>query len=92
MDYIYYVPKTSAAPSTLPACTATPSAPKTLYWPQMDLFYVNTGSGWTAVAQFTSKSVYQTLSATTKTAVLTTLQGSNDLLHKRYNDVVQRGA
>jgi hypothetical protein len=92
MDYIYYVPKTSAAPSTLPACTATPSAPKTLYWPAMDLFYVNAGSGWVATAQLTSKSVYQTLSATTKTAVMTSLQNSSDTLHKRYNDIVQRGA
>lgn len=65
MDYIIYADKVHS--TALPTVSASPSSPKTAYHPGTDLVYVNTGSGWSPMAQPSTGSVYSAYSGASPT-------------------------
>jgi len=98
MDYIDYSEKTSGPPQF--SVTASPASPKTLYHVHTDLIYINVGSGWVPMAQYSSNSVYSgftALPASTQTSVLNNLSTTSATpasvanTSKHIVDVVIRG-
>jgi len=92
VDFLIYVDKITN-PSKFPSVSASTSAPKTLYHAEMDLVYVNTGSGWQAMAQPGSSSVYSgytSLDSTTKTNVLASVSNTSFAPHAAHKMVAAK--
>lgn len=78
MDYFDYSPLADS--TKFPSVSASATNPKTLLHVHSDIVFVNVGSGWQAMAQESTNSVYSVFtgaSATTQANILSSLTTVN---------------